>query len=44
MPEECPEAYRSCALRIGSYSVIRKVLEECQLPVMLEKQLGSQAG
>ena len=25
MPEERPEAYRSCALRIGAYIIIRKV-------------------
>ena len=24
LPEELPEAYRSCALRIGSYAVIKK--------------------
>ena len=44
MPEERPEAYRSCALRMGSYAVIRKVLEEYQLPAMLEKQLGGDVG
>ena len=35
MPEERPEAYRSCALRIGSYAVIRSVLSEYKLPEML---------
>ena len=24
LPEELPEAYRNCALRIGSYAVIKK--------------------
>ena len=40
MPEERPEAYRSCALRIGAYAVIRKVLEEYKLPGILKKHLG----
>ena len=44
MPEERPEAYRSCALRIGAYAAIRKVLEEYKLPEMLEKQLGNDCG
>lgn len=44
MPEERPEAYRSSALRIGTYAVIRKVLEEYKLPGMLEKQLGGDCG
>ena len=44
MPEERPEAYRSCALRIGAYAVIRKVLEEYKLPGMLKKQIGQDYG
>lgn len=44
MPEERPEAYRSCALRIGAYAVIRKVLEEYKLPAMLKKQIGQDCG
>ena len=44
MPEERPEAYRSCALRIGSYAVIRKVLQEYQLPGMLERYIGKDCG
>ena len=44
LPEERPEADRSCCLRIGSYLVIRYVLEEYQLPKMLFKRLGSNAG
>ena len=39
MPEERPEAYRSCALRIGSYIIIQKVLNEYHIPQMLQKQL-----
>ena len=35
MPEERPEAYRSCALRIGSYIIIQKVLNEYKIPQML---------
>ena len=44
LPEERPEADRSCCLRIGSYIVIRYVLEEYQLPKMLFKRLGTSAG
>ncbi len=44
MPEERPQAYRSCALRIGSYAVIRKVLQEFKLPGMLERHLGDDCG
>ena len=40
IPEELPFAYRSCCLRIGSYVIIRKVLDEYGLPSMLEKRLG----
>jgi transposase len=44
LPEERPEADRSCCLRIGSYIVIRYVLEEYQLPKILFKRLGTSAG
>ena len=44
MPEERPEAYRSCCLRIGTYTVIRKVLQEYGLPEMLKKRLGRDCG
>lgn len=44
LPEERPEADRSCCLRIGSYIVFRYVLEEYQLPKMLFKRLGTSAG
>lgn len=44
LPEELPEAYRSCALRIGSYAVIQKVLEEYKLKDMLSKRFGENTG
>ena len=44
MPEERPEAYRSCALRIGAYIVIKKVLDEYHLPQILQKQLKKDCG
>lgn len=44
MPEERPEAYRSCALRIGTYIIIRKVLEECKLPQILQRWLKQDSG
>ena len=44
LPEERPEAYRSCALRVGSYAVIQKVLQEYQLPSLLEKQFDRDTG
>lgn len=43
-PEERPEAYRSCALRIGSYIIIQKVLNEYHIPQMLQKQLKKDCG
>jgi hypothetical protein len=44
MPEERPEAYRSCALRIGSYIIIQKVLNEYKIPQMLQKWLKKDCG
>lgn len=44
LPEERPEADRSCALRIGSYIAINHVLNEFKLPEMLEKQLKENSG
>ena len=44
MPEERPEAYRSCALRIGSYLVIKQVLKEFGIPMLLDKYLEDNAG
>ena len=44
LPEELPEAYRSCALRIGSYAVIQKVLESYSIPDMLFNIFGRDSG
>lgn len=44
LPEELPEAYRSCCLRIGSYAIIKKVVQEYNLPTMLEKLLKKDCG
>lgn len=44
LPEELPEAYRSCCLRIGSYVIIKKVMQEYSLPMMLEKLLKKDCG
>lgn len=35
LPEELPDSYRSCALKIGSYAVIQKVLQEYKLENLL---------
>ncbi len=43
-PEELPEAYRSCCLRIGSYIVIRYVLNEYKLPKLLERWFPKDIG
>ncbi len=44
LPEELPEAYRSCALRIGAYAIIGHVLQEYKLPQMLERYFGRDCG
>lgn len=44
LPEERPEAYRSCCLKIGSYIIIDKILEEYKLKDMLKKHLGDDYG
>jgi len=44
LPEELPEAYRSCALRIGSYAVIDKVIKEYNLKEMLSRRFGEDTG
>lgn len=44
LPEERPEAYRSCCLKIGSYIIIDKVLDEYNLKPMLRKHLGNDYG
>ncbi len=44
LPEELPEANRSCALRIGSYAVIDKVIKEYNLKEMLSRRFGEDTG
>ena len=44
VPEELPEAYRSCCLKIGSYIVIDKIMEEYRIADILEKQLNQHPG
>jgi transposase len=44
LPEERPDSYRSCCLRIGSYLIIDKVIQEYGLAKMLEKYLGKDSG
>lgn len=44
VPEVRPEAYRSCCLRIGSYLVISKVIEDYNLAQMLKVWLGKDTG
>jgi hypothetical protein len=44
LPEERPQAYRSCCLRIGAYLVIDKVAREYGLAPMLERHLGKDGG
>lgn len=44
IPEVRPDAYRSCCLRIGSYLVISKVMEEYQLASLLKRWLGKDCG
>ena len=44
LPEELPEAYRSCALRIGSYAVIKKVLDDYEIPRMLMNYFYKESG
>ena len=44
LPEKLPEAYRSCALRIGSYAIIKKVLEAYKIPQMLMNYFYKESG
>lgn len=44
MPEKLPETYRSCALKIGSYAIIKKVFDDYKLPDMLKKHFGDDTG
>lgn len=44
LPEELPFAYRSCCLKIGSYIVIQKTVDEYKLRSMLRKRFGADTG
>ena len=44
LPEILPDAYRSCCLRIGAYSIIQKVLDEYQLPKILKSIIPNDYG
>ena len=44
LSDKLPYAYRSCCLRIGSYIIIRKVLDEYKLQPMLYKRFGKDTG
>jgi transposase len=44
LPEERPDSYRSCCLRIGSYLIIDKVIQDYGLDRILEKYLGKDSG
>lgn len=43
-PEELPETHRSCCLRIGSYIVIRHVMNEYNLPKLLKRWFQNDSG
>ena len=44
LPEELPFARRGCCLKIGSYVIIKKVIEEYSLSSLLGKWFGEDAG
>lgn len=44
LPEELPFAYRSCCLKIGSYVIIQKTIDEYKLRPMLRRRFGEDAG
>lgn len=44
LPEELPDSYRSCALKIGSYAVIQKVLHEYKLDNLLRTWFPEDCG
>jgi hypothetical protein len=44
LSDKLPYAYRSCCLRIGSYIIIQKVLDEYKLQPMLYKRFGKDTG
>ena len=43
-PEERSETCRSSCVRIGAFLVIRKILEDCRLPAVIEKYFGTRDG
>ena len=43
-PEERSETCRSSCVRIGAFLVIRKILEDCRLPAVIEKYFGTKDG
>lgn len=44
LPDELPESSRSCALNIGSYTIIKKVLNEYAIPEILAKWFPKDSG
>ena len=44
LSDKLPYAYRSCCLRIGSYIIIQKVLDEYKLQPILYKRFGKDTG
>lgn len=44
LPEELPDSYRSCALKIGSYAVIQKVLGEYKLENLINTWFPKDCG
>ena len=44
IPEVLPYAYRSCSLKIGSYIVIQKLIDEYKLKDLLKKRFGDDTG
>lgn len=44
LPDELPETYRSCCLKIGTYTVIQNVLKEYSLPGTLKKWFPKDVG
>lgn len=44
LPEERPDAYRSCCMRIGAHAAIAKVVSEYRIDVLLHPIFGDDAG
>lgn len=44
IPEELPEESRSCCMKIGSYAMISKVIDEYNLRPLLENRFGKDTG